>query len=187
MVSEALCRPSLRLSATNEGCWAKTMIFHQLLCLNSSAGWFRPLEPKLQVTAARPGIWPTGVEPRGQAAAIIESRGAFDGLGLGGIRMDDRTQLAQAHSCHHGQRDLADHFPGVPGDDGRPQDLVGPGFDQNFGEAFGLAVQDGAVHLAERLEVNLDGEALLLGCRLIQPHVGHFRIGVSAPGDGQGA
>ena len=26
-----------------------------------------------------------------------------------------------------------------------------------------------------------------MGCRLIQPHVGHFRIGVSAPGDGQGA
>ena len=118
-----------------------------------------------------------------EAGAVVEVADFADAFGLGGVGVDDVGELLEAHAALHGHGDLADHFAGVAGDDGRAENLVAALLDVNLDEALVVAVGAAAVGLADGLDEGVDLDALFLRARRVEAHVRDLRIGVGGPGD----
>ena len=83
------------------------------------------------------------------------------------------------------QRNIADHFAGVAGDYGSPQNSVRALFDVYLYKAFVFAVDNRAIHLVRRHRNGLNRYILFARLLHVHPYMGDFRIGISAPGNRQ--
>ncbi len=127
------------------------------------------------------------MDARRQAGAGVGVRNLFDDLRLRRIGVDRPGDLPQSYARRHGEGELGDHFPRVPGDERRPEDLVRSFLNVNLQKALFLAVEDSPVHVRKLQGEGLHGDAPFDGVILIQPYVGDLRVGVGAPRDGQRA
>ncbi len=127
------------------------------------------------------------VSPSRQLLSPPRGRGFSEYLGLGGVRMNRRPNPAETQACSHCDGDLADHLPGVLGNERSAEDPVGSLVQVNPQEAFGLAVEDRTVYLVhgDRKRVHLEarGERVLL----VHADMRHLRTGVRRPWNNQPA
>ena len=99
--------------------------------------------------------------------------------------MDRLGNRSQTQSAYHGQRKFIDHLSRVTRHDGGPQYRVRTFLDVDLDKPCVLTIQNGTVHVFKRLNECFDFQSFLLGFLIIQSHVGDFRIGIGAPGDGK--
>jgi hypothetical protein len=78
----------------------------------------------------------------------------------------------------------ANHLAGVTRHDDRSDDGPCAPLHVHFRSTFCFAVQDGTVHLMERLHKGGDGEAGSLGLSSGESDMGDLGIRIRAPGDG---
>src|SRR6185369_1087345 len=123
----------------------------------------------------------------GQSGPIVSIAALSERLGLRRVRMNHGSQFTQADPGRHRNTDLADHFAGMSGNDGCSEDFVAPFSDVEFHKAILLAVQHRAVDVLELAHVGIHFQAARAGVAFIEPDVGDFRVGVSAPGHREGA
>src|SRR5262249_5323685 len=101
--------------------------------------------------------------------------------------MNDRGERAETDFGGHGQGNLINHLPGVASDNRRPEDAVGAFPDMNFNESSFLTIDNGPVYLPQGNSKRVDVESLFLGVVWVHTDVSDLRVGIRAPGDGEGA
>ncbi len=147
------------------------------------------LHPLSRFELASPGE-PAGQNsprPGSEPGSVVGIADLFDGLGLRRIRVDHLGEGPQAQPGDHGQGDLVDHLTGVPGDHGGAENLVGPLRHQDTDHTLFLTIGDRPVHFREFPDEEVVFDSLARSLSGVQAHMGHFRVGVGAPGNGQGA
>ena len=82
----------------------------------------------------------------------------------------------------HGGEDAVDGFVSADAEDGGAEDLFGFGVGEDFHEAAGFALFDGAVHLGHGADAHERGAAALANFAFAHSDVGERRIGIEGPG-----
>jgi hypothetical protein len=100
--------------------------------------------------------------------------------------LDDLGEGTQLQLVRHQGGVEANHFASMTHHDGCSNDRPRALLRVDLCKAFRFAVQDGAVHLMERLYEGGNSEPSGLGLSGGEADVGDLRICIRAPGDGQG-
>ena len=101
--------------------------------------------------------------------------------------MHHARQSAQSHSRRHRHADFPQHLARMGRHQGRADDPIRSGGDQNFHESLGLALRTRPIHVGQGPHERGHRDALGRGFGFRQTHTANLGIGVGHPGNGQGA